>query len=128
MKYLIDSSAWIEYLRGSKAGEKVYEILKEDNEIYTLSINIGEVISKVKRDNGQIEIAYNSLTSNVNILGITPEIAKEAGLLHAQLKEKINSISLADTFMIASAKAIYAKILTCDEHFKNFKEAIIIQN
>jgi len=126
MKYLIDSSAWIEYLEGSKTGEKVYEILKGNNEIYTLSINIGEVISKVKRKNGNIEIAYNFLTSNINIIEITPEIARDTGLLHAQLKEEISSISLADVFMIISARTISAKIITCDEHFKTFKEAIII--
>ncbi len=126
MKYLIDSSAWIEYLEGSETGEKVNKLLKSNNKIYTLSVNIGEVISKVKRRNKNVKIAYNILTSNVNILEITPEIAKEAGLLHAQLKEKIKSISLADTFIMASAKSISAKILTCDNHFKNLKEAKII--
>ena len=52
MKYLIDTSAWIEYLNGSESGEKVNKILKNRNEIYVISLIISEVISKVKRKEG----------------------------------------------------------------------------
>ena len=39
MKCLIDSSAWIEYLSGSKKGEKVNSIFKEED-IYAISMII----------------------------------------------------------------------------------------
>ncbi len=35
MKYLVDSSAWIEYLNGSKAGEELDKILIKNSEIFT---------------------------------------------------------------------------------------------
>ncbi len=126
MKYLIDSSAWIEYLEGSLSGEMVNKILKEQNEIYTTSLNIAEVVSKVKRKRGNSELAYEAIIKNSEITNITPKIAHEAGLLHASMKNKILGFSLADALIIKSAQNIKATILTTDNHFKQFKEAIII--
>jgi len=126
MKYIIDSSAWIEYLEGSKSGEIVNKILDEDNEIFIIPLIISEVISKTKRKKQNYELAYETLIENAKINEISPKIAKEAGLLHAQMKDKISSISLADTMIITAAKALSAKIITCDEHFKGLKEIILI--
>ena len=127
MRFIVDSSAWIEYLNGSEAGETVNKIIQEDNEIFILPLNIAEVTSKIKRTKRNVDVAYNSMISNALVLEATPKIAREAGLLHAQLRRKMSSISLADTLMIASAKAISAKILTKDKHFKNFKETILLK-
>ena len=126
MKYIIDSSAWIEYLKGSETGKKVAQILEENNEIYIISLNISEVVSKVKRENSNSELAYEVLVSNANLIEITPIIAKKAGLLHAELKKKTKNISLADTLIMVAAKSISSKILTTDNHFKNSELAIII--
>lgn len=126
MKYLIDSSAWIEYLNGSKTGEKVSKVLRGNNEIFILPLNIAEVISKVRRISGNIDVAYESMVSNALVLEANPKTAKEAGLLHAQLRKKSSSISIADTLMVASARAISANVLTTDKHFKDFKEAILL--
>lgn len=127
MKYLIDTSAWIEYLEGSEAGEKVNNILKErDNEIFIISLNIGEVISKIKRARKNVELAYDTLINRAKILTITPRIAKEAGILHAEIKSKNASFSLADALIIKSAQSASAKIITKDNHFKSFKETVFI--
>ena len=53
MKYIIDSYAWVEYLEGSKLGEKVREIINDkDKEIFSLNLTIAEIVSKVKRKKG----------------------------------------------------------------------------
>jgi len=126
MKYIIDSSAWIEYLKGSEIGKKVAQILEEDNEIYIIPLNISEVVSKIKKENSNAELAYEVLVSNANLVEITPKIAKEAGLLHAQLKKKTKNISLIDTLIMCVAKSMSGKILTTDNHFKNSELAILI--
>ena len=64
MKYIIDSSAWIEYLQGSIFGEKVREILMNNNEIYVINITISEVVSKIKREKSDFELAYKTIISN----------------------------------------------------------------
>lgn len=126
MKLIIDSFVWIEYLNGSIAGEKVKKYLLENNDIYILDIIIAEVVSKVKRENSNVDIAYKALISNSKIIPISPEIAKESGLLHAEIKEKIKNFGLVDAFILLTARKFNAKILTGDKHFENFKEAILI--
>lgn len=127
MKYLIDSYAWIEYLDGSFAGEKVRKILIEENEIYSLSLIISEVISRTKRKGGNVETAYQAILSNSKIISISSEIAKNSGLFHAQMKDKIRDFGLVDSFVFVIAKKLNAKIITGDEHFRGFKEAVMIK-
>jgi len=75
MRYIIDSSAWIEYLSGSKRGEEVSKFLKKE-ETFVIPIIISEVVSFVKRNNGNIEVAYDSIIKNAKIMEIAPRIAK----------------------------------------------------
>ena len=127
MRYLIDSYAWIEYLDGTESGKKVKDILNKNNEIFTLSLNIAEVISRMKRKEGNIEDGYDVIISNANILELSPEIAKEAGLIHAEIKKRIRDFGLIDAFVLVTARKLKAKILTGDEHFRGFKEAVLIK-
>ena len=127
MRCFVDTSAWIEYLEGSKIGEKVNKILNEENEIYVISLIISEVISKIKRKRGNVDLAYDCIIKNSRIFDITPKISKKIGILHAQIKNKLPNFSLADASIVCSAEAIDAKIITKDTHFKGFKEAILIK-
>jgi predicted nucleic acid-binding protein len=127
MRYLIDTSAWIEYLNGSKAGEEVSKVLKGENEIYVISLIISEVVSKVRRNKGNIELAYDCIIKNSKIFDITPKISKKIGILHAETRVKIPDFSLADASIVCSAEEIDARILTKDSHFKGFKGTVLIK-
>ncbi|MEK6895080.1 MAG: PIN domain-containing protein [Nanoarchaeota archaeon] len=126
MKYIVDSSAWIEYLEGSKLGEKIREIIISENEIYVLNLIIAEVVSKVKRKNSDAELAYKTIITNSKIIELTPKIAKEAGLFHSEERKKIRNFGLVDSLILVAAKLINAKIVTKDEHLLKFKEAFVI--
>lgn len=126
MKYLIDSSAWIEYLEGSSKGEKVNELLNDRNEIYVISLIISEVVSKVKRKDSDAEIAYSSIIKNAKLFDVTPKVSKEAGLLHAQMKKKNPNFSLADALILCSAQMLGTQLVTTDTHFKPFKETLLL--
>jgi len=127
MKLLVDSYSWIEYLNGSLSGERVSKFLKGAHEIYSLNLIISEVVSRVKRKAGNTESAYNAILSNSKIIEITPEIAREAGLFHSEIRKKIKDFGLVDSIIFVVAKKLNAKILTGDGHFKNFKEAVMIK-
>ena len=126
MKYIIDSYAWIEYLDGSNKGDKVREVITENNEIFTVSLTVAEVTSRAKRKDKNVDIAYNTIIINSNIININSEMAKEAGILHAEIRKEIKDFGLADVFILLTARKLEAKIITGDPHFKNFKEAILI--
>ncbi len=126
MRHIIDSSAWIEYLTGSNEGEEVSKILNKDNEVYTISLIISEVVRNVKSNKKDYERAYESIIKNSKIFEITPRLAKEAGLMNSELRDKFGNFPLIDTLILCSARELNAKIITTDNHFKNFKEAIIL--
>ena len=127
MKILFDAYAWIEYLQGSIEGEKVHKILQGSDECLTLTITLCEIISKVKRNKGNVEIAYEAIHSNSRIIDPSSNVSKEAGLIHAKMREKIKNFGLVDSLLLASAKQYGAKILTGDNHFKGFKEVIFLR-
>lgn len=127
MKYVIDSHAWIEYFVGSWRGNEVKKILESNkNDIFTSIITIAEVVSVTKRENRDAEEKYNDIINLSKIYFISLEFAKEAGILHAELRKKIKDFGLADAFILLTARKLNAKILTGDPHFKGFKEAMLI--
>jgi len=127
-KYVIDAYAWIEYLIGSKDGEKVKSILEdENNEIYTCAVTVAEVISKTAREGGNLETAYDIITSNSQVINIDEEISKETGVLHSEMRKTKRDFGLADAYVLAIARRIKSKVLTGDLHFKGVREAILIK-
>ena len=127
MKYVIDAYAWIEYFIESSQGKKVKEAVEsQDNEIFTSIITIAEVSSIGVREKRDVELGNKSILSLSSIYFINLELAKEAGILHAEIRKKIKDFGLADVFVLLTARKLNAKILTGDPHFKRFKEAILI--
>lgn len=127
-KYVVDAYAWVEYLIGSEAGNKVKVALEEkNNEIYTCAVTVAEVISKTVREGRKPEIAYDILVSDSHIIDVDEELSKDAATLHAEMRKTIKDFGLADAYVLASARKIESKILTGDYHFKDVKEAILVR-
>jgi len=127
-KYIIDAYAWIEYLIGSKDGEKVKSFLEEEtSQIYTCAVTIAEVTSKTAREGRDFETAYNILISNSQVVNVDEEISKEAGVLHSEMRKTKKDFGLADAYVLAAAKRTGAKILTGDLHFKGITGAVLIK-
>jgi len=126
-KYVIDAYAWIEYLVGSEAGDKVRTVLEEeDSEVYTCAVTLAEVISKTAREERDYESAYGVITGNSSMVDVDEELSKETGLLHAEMRKTGKDFGLADAYVLAVARRNNTKILTADMHFKDIKEAILI--
>ena len=127
MKYLIDSYAWIEYLDGSIKGEKVKQILNSSSDIYSINLSLTEVVSRVRRENKDSEVAYQAIISNSRVLDISPELAKLAGLFHATMRSTIKDFGIVDSLLYTLARHLSAKIVTGDKHFKNMKNVIFLE-
>ena len=126
-KYVIDAYAWIGYLNGSEKGKRVIEIIENNsNEIFTSSVTLAEIISKFLRTNRDIKIALTAINTLSALIVINQEISVLAGQIHFEAKKQNKEFGMLDAFVAATAKRINAKILTGDEDFKHFKEAVFI--
>lgn len=126
-KYILDSYAWIEYFIASEKGMEVKEIIeRQSNEIYTSVITVAEVCGKAKKENADHEGAYKKMLALSKIEGISPELARDAGLARHEIRKKVENFGLADAIVLLTARSLGAKVLTGDYHFKGFKEAVMI--
>lgn len=127
MRYIIDAYAWIEYFIESEKGKKIKEVIEsQDNEIFVSIITIAEVSSVGVREKRDVELGNKVILSLSSVHFINLELAKEAGILHAEIRKKIKDFGLADAIVLLTARKLNAKVLTGDPHFKRFKEAILI--
>lgn len=127
-KYVVDAYAWIEYLIGSEAGEKVRAVLEgEGGEVYTCAVTVAEVISKTAREGRNFEAAFDIIVSNSDVVDVDEDISREAGVLHAEMRKTERDFGLADAYVLVTARKIKSKVLTGDPHFKGIKEAILIK-
>jgi len=125
-RLVVDSYAWIEYLYGTEKGRTVSNYLDENEETFSCALTIAEVISKVAHKGKSVKTAYEVLTNNSRIISADQELSFQAGLIHFQMRKTIKDFGLADAYVLAAARNLDAKVLTCDVHFKNIKEAILL--
>lgn len=128
VRYVVDSWAWIEHLRGSEAGRKVRTFLKDErNVILTSSVTVAEVISKFTREGLETEEAYSAMANSSKLMSLGPDDAKEAGVVHATTKKKRPNFSLSDAVVLHLARKDKARVLTGDPDFRGFAEAVMLR-
>ena len=126
-RFIIDSFAWIEYLLGTERGVYVKNIVEDNNnEIFTHILSLAEISSRLSRSGIDSSESIKNILSISKIFNINNNISIRAGQLHSEIRKKIKDFGLVDAFILLSAKDIKIKVLTGDEHFKNFKEADLI--
>jgi len=132
VKIVIDSYAWIELFKGSATGNKAKEVLESADIVYTPDIVLAEVARKYVRE-GAVEKTVRSrleqISANSNIVCLDAKLAYESAKCYLQLAEnakktKLNTPSLFDAIILATARALNAKVLTGDQHFKSLPEAV----
>jgi predicted nucleic acid-binding protein len=127
-EYVIDAYAWIEYLRGTRAGERVKAVFEEENiETYTCAVTVAEVASKTVREGQDVDVAYRILLNNSQVVNVDEEVSRRAGLLHAEMRRSEKDFGLADAYVLATARKLKSRVLTGDPHFRGVKEADLIE-
>ena len=123
-RYLVDSSAWIEYLFGTNEGKKAAQFIeKPENTIITPNIVLAEVVSKYCRLGEDPTDAIASISSLSTEIMERRDVYETAGMKHAELRRKYKSIGLADCIVLAIAEKEDAIIITKDHHLSE-KNAI----
>lgn len=124
MTVLVDSWAWIEYLKGTKAGERAKGIIESSEDVAIVStINIAEVFHWILRfyDEKLAKEKLRVIKRRTFVCDVNEEIA-----LRAAKVKKERKWGLGDSIIYATAKEEKAKVLTGDPDFKGLDDVIFI--
>ncbi len=124
--YIIDSWAWMEYIQGTDRGKKVHDLIKKGEPVFSGTITIAEVSSKLKRRGLDFTKGRDAITSNSKVISLDENLAYEAGQIHAEMRKNNPDFGMADAIILTVARQLNAKILTGDPDFKDVKEAVMI--
>ncbi len=118
-KILIDTSAWIEYFRGSK---EVAEIVHDKNLYLACIVGpiITELIQGLKTENEKDVLA--SALESIPQLSINDQDWVDAGKTGAVLRKKGFTVPLADLIIYTLASNNKCSIYTADKHFQMIKD------
>jgi predicted nucleic acid-binding protein len=129
MTVLVDSWAWIEYFKGSAAGEKVRGIIEDTQEkIILSSINIAEVYNSFLRDYSHpdneryAEASRKAMKQRSYVYEVDEKVAVDSAKIKHEKKW-----GLGDSTIYATAKREGAKVLTGDPHFKGLNEVMFLE-
>ena len=114
MTVLLDSSAWIELLGGTKRGDLFEPALKAERLIVPAIVRY-EVGRYVLAHSGEVarEMAIRAMAKFEQV-AVNATVADDASLLAAQHK-----MAMADALIYAVARAQEAELWTQDSHFEN---------
>ena len=124
--YIKDSYAWVEYFRGTEEGSAAREYI-ENKSNATCSISLAELSEKYKRENKDFSEDFDFIVSKSEIIGLSADIALAAGAINFENKKKTKNWGMSDSIILATARISNAKVVTGDEHFRNFNEAAMIK-
>lgn len=123
---VVDASAWIEYFRGSHIGAEVRGLLASARLVLTSAVTLAEVCSKFAREGLDPSQALVAISRLSKVVDVGAQDAFEAGVLHAQVRQKSPKFSLGDAFILQLARSRRGKVVTADRDFESMPEAIVL--
>ncbi len=123
--YVIDSFAWFEYFLGSHAGMRAKAYIETGN-AFTPTIVIAELADKYAREKMSFSEKLNFILVRTQDVDLDVAIARQSGMLNKERKRVSKRWGLADSIVLATARARNAKIVTGDEHFKDLADDDVI--
>jgi len=126
-RLVVDASAWIEYLDGSQKGARIRDLASDEgNEVFTASLSVAEVVSRVQRCGQDGRRTAQNLEAACIIVPMDFTLAVSTGLIHAAMRVKIPDFPYGDAAVLAVARTLKARIVTCDSHFAGERDVILL--
>ena len=115
---VVDSSGWLEYFGKGPHGERFAPIIQKSADLIVPVISLYEVFKLIalQRDEEEALKAVGLMTTG-KVIDLTLEIAILAAELSMEYK-----LPMADSLILATARAHDATLWTQDEHFKGLEK------
>ena len=117
---IIDSWAWIEFLKYTEKGRKVEGFLFNER-CYTCLTSLAEIMEWTLKNGLQkrIETIKDKIKTASTIINLNEQAATLAAEINYQRKKSIKNWGIMDSFVVATSIITNLKILTGDDHFKD---------
>lgn len=128
-RYVVDTSAWIDFFRGTERGRKVKNLILAPGkvvEIVTPTLVMAEFrqhYAKTGHQGYEADMERIRLLSD-EVLPLDEATALQAGLLRS--KHVNRNLSMVDCVLLAVAEQRGSKVLSLDGGFKGRAEAVYI--
>lgn len=114
---IVDSSGWIEFI-ADEANANFFEASIVDSEnLLVPTICLYEVFKKVLQEFGE-ERALDAM--GIMSLGTIVDLDRQIAIHAAQVSNELK-LAMADSIILATARAFDATLWTADEHFKGIE-------
>lgn len=121
MKVVFDTSILIDYLRGGRIGEELFDRIEKQNaQLFIPTIVIYELFSGNSTKNSSVRIKITKMIQDFKRIELTEEIALMAGKLYREIGKQVGT---QDYIIAASALSMGASVLTLNQkHFEQILE------
>jgi predicted nucleic acid-binding protein len=115
---VVDSSAWLEYLADAPGADHFAAALEDTDNLIVPTICIYEVFKAVLQQRGEdAAIQTVALMKQGTTINLTDDLALQAAKISLEYK-----IPMADSIILATARAHEAILWTQDQDFKGIKD------
>ncbi|MEO7220854.1 MAG: type II toxin-antitoxin system VapC family toxin [Devosia sp.] len=121
---VVDTSAWIEWLRGTPAGVTLRDHIPRPEEWIVPTMVQLELAKWLTREMGD-EVSDNALGRTQTL--IVAPLHTSTAMLAAELSVT-HRLSTADAVIYATTHELNAELLTCDAHFEGLPRVIYVPN
>ena len=114
---VVDSSGWLEYFAGGRNASRFAAPLKDLDSLAVPAVSIYEVFKVLRREAGEnAALQAVAAMQRGHVIDLTATLAMSAASLSLE-----HSLPMADSIILASARAHEAAIWTQDVHFKGIE-------
>jgi predicted nucleic acid-binding protein len=115
---VVDSSGWLEYLADTPNADFFAPAIEDVENLVVPVISLYEVFKRVYQQRGEGDaLKAVALMMQGRVIDLDAELALRAAKLSQDM-----SMPLADSIILATARAYQATLWTQDEHFKGMAE------
>jgi predicted nucleic acid-binding protein len=113
-RLVVDSSGWIEFFIGGPNAGPFAEAIDQSERLVVPTLSLFEVFRWVLREHGEgAALKATALMQRAEVIALSTEIALHGAQLSLELR-----LPMADSVMLASARAFDALLITQDADFQ----------
>ena len=124
-KYVVDASAWFEYLYGTQKGLKIKPLI-EHKEIATSIVAVGELADKFARTGHRFDILLQFIQKRSALIEISVPLLLAAAQFKKEIRNKRPKFGMADGVHLATTRQENSILITADSDFSELESVMLI--